>query len=206
MNDVFRYDVLPLWEAHHSKHFTMSDVILINWAGAQAFTLHINTPSRADGSPYINHPFRMLKIAMGELGVYNKELNITILFHDVPEETKIGVLRDIIGASVELWFGLKSKNNITQLTKTPENKKTYLKDIKESGDWIVILAKLIDRLDNMQTLGGLEPGFQQKQARETREFFLDMCDALARVIPEQYHYVPARIKTRLEALCEQYGC
>ena len=203
MNEAFRYDTPPFWEAKYYGHFSMPQIALINWAIAFAFSAHIDTPVRkADGSPYINHPIRMTRIAMDELHIYDVELIVTLLLHDVKEVSK----NPFINIGIGMWFGAQHDYNVDQLTKTSENKKTYIDDMKKGKVWRVILAKLIDRLDNMQTLQGMDTVFQTKQAKETREVFLDLCDELEDVIPKEYNYIPSLLHDRLKCLCEQYGC
>ncbi len=193
---------LPLFlEAKYYRYFTPTETLHINQAFLYANVAHFGQ-LRSDGSPYIYHPVRMVHILLDEHRIYDTELIITELLHDVREVSKFM----FINATVMLWFGLKNERNMNALTKTNENKKVYLQDIASSGNWRIILAKLDDRLDNMQTLEGLDPEFQKKQARETRELFLPLCSVLAKVIPKQYARVAPLLHIRLTALCEKYGC
>ncbi len=193
---------LPLFlEAKYYRYFTPTETVHINQAFLYANAAHFGQ-IREDGSPYIYHPVRMVYILLDELHIYDEELIITLLLHDVREVWNFM----FINATVMLWFGLKNERNMNALTKTDENKKTNLIDIASSGNWRIMLAKLDDRLDNMQTLDGLDPEFQKKQARETRELFLPLCGELAKVIPKQYARVAPLLHIRLTALCEKYGC
>lgn len=193
---------LPLFlEAKYHKYFTPTETLKINQAFLYANTAHYGQ-IRNDGSPYIYHPVRMVYTLLDVFHIYDAELIITLLLHDVREVWKFM----FINATVTLWFGLKNERNMNTLTKTLENKKKYAKNIEISGDWKIILAKLIDRLDNMQTLEGLDPEFQKKQAMETREIFIPLCSTLAKVIPEEYAFVAPMLRIQLSALCEKYGC
>lgn len=193
---------LPLFlEAKYHKHFTPTETLQINQAFLYANTAHYGQ-LRNDGSPYIYHPVRMVYILLDVFHIYDAELIITLLLHDVREVWKFM----FINATVTLWFGLKNERNMSMLTKTLENKKKYAKNIEMSGDWKVVLAKLIDRLDNMQTLEGLAPDFQKKQALETREIFIPLCSTLAKIIPKKYTNVAAILHLKLLKLCEKYEC
>ncbi len=191
----------PFLEAKHYIHFKPSEITQINWAYAYAHTV-LYGQMRKNGTLYIEHPVRMVSIQLDRLKVYDAELSLILIFHDVDEESELMFVSDTVGA----WFGLKQKHHMGMLTKTKENESTYLSAIINSGNWRLILAKLIDRTDNMETLAGLEVDFQKKQAKETRELFLDMCKVLEKVIPVEYREVPKIIHKRLAVLCEQYGC
>lgn len=193
---------LPLFlEAKYHKYFTPTETLQINQAFLYANTAHYGQ-LRDDGSPYIYHPVRMVYILLDEFNIYDAELIITLLLHDVKENSKFM----FINATVALWFGLKNEHNMNKLSKTDKNKEIYISGIAESGDWRIILAKLIDRLDNMQTLEKSKKPFQDKQAKETRSIFLPLCSVLAKFIPENYTKAAAIIHIRLIKLCEQYGC
>lgn len=189
----------PVLEVKYFEHFTPTEISQINAAMFYAYTSHFGQ-MRQNGTPYIDHPIRMMKIAMDRLGIYDTNLIITLILHDVDEESHFLLSNVVIG----VWFGLKQKHNITMLTKTKENKETYLLDIMLCEIWEIILSKLIDRTDNMETLDGLDAKFQQKQLDETVRYFFGLCNTLSDIIPKEFADIPDKISRNLLLLCEKY--
>lgn len=192
----------PFLEVKYYGYFLLSEITQINKAFSVAWVAHYKTQPRMNGLPYITHPVAMTHIAMDELNIYDSELNITIILHDTDEPSVIPFLNQ----GIHLHFGLSNAENNQLLTKTDANKALYIETIILSKKWRVLLTKLIDRLHNMRTLENSTVAFQQKQAKETREFFLPLCNELSKIIPKKYEAVPPKIFIELTNLCEQYGC
>lgn len=202
MNDLLRFYRPPFLEVIYQRYFSPSEIFKINLAYTFANIAHFGQ-KREDGTPYIYHPHRMVRTQIDILQIYDSELCLANILHDVDEQSWLFLINS---NTVGTWFGLKHKHNITMLTKTSENKATYLVAIRDCGDWRIITAKLIDRIDNMETLDGLSVDFQKKQGEETRKYFFDLCKALKKVIPEEYRNVPQMIEKILDTQCKKYGC
>lgn len=192
----------PFLEVKHCWNFGINEVVQINRAFMVAWMVHAHSKPRMNGLPYITHPIDMVYIAIDELNIYDSHLITDLILHDTDEHSII----PFFNQGIQVQFGVSVAEDNSLLTKTDANKLVYLKEILASGKWRPLLAKLIDRLHNMRTLENSSVAFQQKQAEETREFFLPLCNELSKIIPQKYETVPPRIYIELSRLCEKYGC
>ena len=192
----------PFLEVKYCWHFTPNEIFRINNAFMIAWIVHAHSPNRMNGHPYITHPVEMVQIAIDEFCIYDSHLIIDLILHDTDEHSII----PFFNHGIKIQFGVSVAEDNNLLTKTDENKAIYLEDIVASGKWRPLLAKLIDRLHNMRTLENSSVAFQQKQAKETRDLFLPLCNELSKIIPKEYETVPPIIYIELSRLCEKYGC
>lgn len=192
----------PFLGVQYYKYFLVSEIAQINKAFLIAWMVHAHSKPRMNGLPYITHPVEMVQIAIDEFHIYDAHLIIDIILHDTDEHSII----PFFNQGLQMQFGISVAEDNNLLTKTDANKLVYLLEIVLSRKWRPLSSKLIDRLHNMRTLENSTVAFQQKQARETREFFLPLCNELSKIIPSKHEAVPPRIYIELLKLCEQYGC
>ena len=135
---------------------------------------------RRSGEPYISHPVAVAAI-LAQLRL-DSETIIAALLHDVIEDTPT------LRANLEDRFGgqvASIVDGVTKLTRLGDSghseaqaanfRKMMLAMVE---DIRVILVKLADRLHNMRTLGALDPGRQQRIARETLEIYAPIANRL----------------------------
>lgn len=140
---------------------------------------------RDTGERYFEHP-KILALLLVRLGVYDADIIIAALLHDVIEDSYILEEQDVTN-----WFGARCCNFIMKVTKLKKADgsfdlvayfATMLAD--EVGTWLV---KLADRLHNLSTLpDGDDPVSKlkcrqkkDKQVAETIQFILPLATALA---------------------------
>ena len=147
--------------------------------------------ARDDGERYFEHPKAVALILIDELQIYDAEMIIAALLHDLKEDTWMLEWRDI-----ELIFGARVRELVHMLTKEPES------SIKEKAEYlerIVVaseearLIKLADRLHNVRTLSSCSPAKQARYLEETREFFIPLARATHPYLAEQIEKACAKI-------------
>ena len=144
---------------------------------------------RRSGSPYIQHP---LKIAFSLLSDHYDATTVAAgLLHDTIEDTdtteeeltrEFGteIASIVSGVTKVSLFKIKEKDRIFSddekfLSKVDNYRKILLAAITDPR---VIIVKLYDRLDNIETLRWLLPEKQKFYARETIEIFAPLAERL----------------------------
>lgn len=136
---------------------------------------------RKSGEPYIVHPLETARVLAG-LKVDENTL-IASLLHDVPEDTEYTL------ANVRSEFGEEVAylvDGVTKLSKLHYQNRMEDRQIASlrkmflvmAKDVRVVLIKLADRLHNMRTLQHVEPGKQERIARETLEIYAPLANLL----------------------------
>lgn len=154
---------------------------------------------RDGGGRYFEHPKAVSLIPFKELKIYDASIMVMALLHDVFEDSYL-----LDEEMMELIFRRANTNGVRILSKNEENKPIYYVRLKSCGLWKVILVKICDRLHNMRTLSGASKEKQEKQAKETREHFFELCDILEKIIPRKHKQTVAYLRNKLDALCAQY--
>jgi len=155
---------------------------------------------RRNGDFYFIHPVRVA-IKATEYNL-DTETIITSLLHDVIEDSKIKERKNIEKAILN-EFGKTIFDLVDALTKDKENQNLTLYKIFQIGniDFRVILIKLLDRLDNLSSLGYLPRRKQRRICAETAAIYAEIAQGLGLIeIEEQLrdfvfqHLYPTRYK------------
>ncbi|MDO8523830.1 MAG: HD domain-containing protein [bacterium] len=135
---------------------------------------------RKSGKPYIIHPHR-IALTLAELGM-DRETIIAGILHDTLEDTKL------TAEEIEQKFGATVRFLVEGVTKISKLKYRGVERHVESlrrllvataNDIRVIIIKLADRLDNMETLEYVEPLEKRMRiALETREVYVPIAERL----------------------------
>ncbi len=130
---------------------------------------------RKSGEPYFFHPLRVAHLAARN---WMDFASITAGFlHDVVEDTPVTL------AEVESAFDYEVAFLVNGLTKATDEKlsretlrtQTYRKQLLVAlEDVRVLCLKFWDRIDNLQTIGALDPTKQSLIAEETREIYVPL--------------------------------
>jgi (p)ppGpp synthase/HD superfamily hydrolase len=122
---------------------------------------------RDDGTRYFEHPKRVA-IRLMEFGIYDYQMLVAGLLHDVPEDSFMLSFNDI-----ELIFGERCAGMVNLLTKRDGiSFEEYMNRLKE-GDFGAQIVKLVDRLDNISDLDGCSEKKKERVLKETSKYFLD---------------------------------
>jgi len=122
--------------------------------------------SRDDGTRYFEHPKRVA-ILLIKAGIYDHEMIIAALLHDIIEDSfilDVQIIKDTFGERVLKLIKALTKNN-------GENFIDYIQRLKNSGT-SAQLIKLADRADNIGDLEGCTIKKAKKQLEETKQIFL----------------------------------
>src|SRR5499427_8116116 len=151
---------------------------------------------RSSGDPYVSHLLEVAHI-LADIRMDATTLAAALL-HDVIEDTEFPVsrLEERFGAEVaQLVEGVTKISRLNMMApeaRQAENVRKMLLAMVQ--DVRVVLVKLADRLHNMRTLEFLEPGRQQRIARETMDIYAPIAHRLGMAV----------IKGELEDLSFRY--
>lgn len=127
---------------------------------------------RDGGERYFEHPKGVALILIDELQIYDSDMIIAALLHDIIEDSYILKPKEI-----EEIFGEKVRYLVDTLSKKPnstqEDKQAYLEGIAQASTEVQII-KLADRLHNMRSIGSCTLDKQRRNLEETRNFFLPL--------------------------------
>lgn len=172
-----------------TPRFTQEEIDLIMFAYDLSKEAH-RTQKRQQGGRYFEHPRTGCIILMDELGVYDSNLLISFLLHDVGEDTPMfGNVTDgwntfITTARFRIAriFNEHIADTVIKLTKSHIDADTtdftdkssmmshYLGELVKNEDALVL--KALDRLHNLRTIPHHKKGWATKQVRETEEVLI----------------------------------
>lgn len=135
-----------------------------------------------NGNPirYFEHPRSAAIILMDEIKIYDEELVISCLMHDVIEDSK-----NISSQMIEQFFGKDICKILQTLSKCP--KEGYLERFFACKDFRPYIIKACDRLDNLRSLDQVSNEFKEKQIKETKEKYFDLFERMLQICPEDYY-------------------
>lgn len=143
---------------------------------------------RESGERYFEHVRSTAIILVDELGVYDVELVMSALLHDMLEDSFL-----LKGDRTEMIFGARVAYITTTVSKLPKDDPRfttakqrllfYHQQIK-NGNWEVKLVKLADRLHNLRTLMSCSPEKQRRKLAETKRHYLPLIRHLASEYPD----------------------
>jgi (p)ppGpp synthase/HD superfamily hydrolase len=151
-----------------------------------AFTAH-EGQVRDEGTPYVQHPLRVWEAfkdyrPLGETGVRRyEELGCVALLHDVLEDC------DVSYEAIAAEFSPFVAEGVRLLTKFPleEGQDKAARDAAyfaalQQADLDVQLIKLLDRLDNLSSLGASQkPGKVERYVEETERVFVPWAERVS---------------------------
>lgn len=135
--------------------------------------------TRRSGEPFVEHPIRVAR-RCGQLGA-DAATVIAALLHDSVEDTDVTFrdLRERYGQPVAELVGGVTKIEHFPGHHASTEAETYRKLLIASAeDWRVILIKLADRLDNMETIAALPEARQRAIAEETLAIYAPIAHRL----------------------------
>lgn len=172
---------------------------------------------RVSGEPYIKHPLRTA-ITLAKMGA-DEETIIAALLHDVPEDTDYSLV------DVEKNFGPEVAKLVSGITKLGVIKyrgiEKYAENLRKmfvsmAQDVRIVLIKMADRLDNLNTLEALPPEKRERIAKESLEIYAPIAHRLGMgfikgeiedrafkyVEPEKYEWMQKEIMPKMQTKFE----
>ena len=154
-----------------------------------------NGQKRDDGSRYFDHPKAAAWIYIDELGQRDPRVIINLLLHDISEDAYL-----LSPYRIARNFGPEIALDVRALTKLPKGKEStaeYMERIIQRGAFAII-AKIIDRLHNLRTLGTCTPEKRLRQIAETKEFHIPLLiPALAQVMTGEEAWIPKELEQKM---------
>ena len=129
--------------------------------------------------PFYTHP---LEVAIKVARKYLKtDVIVAAILHDVVEDSACTV------EMVEKEFNFRIAEMVDRLTKVRDIENEQIKmtfqetidKLSEYDDYEAMLIKLFDRVHNLETIEGLKPVKQEKMARETNNFLVEIVAKIA---------------------------
>jgi len=136
------------------------------------------TQKRDGGERYFEHPKRVALIFIRELGIYDYEMIIAALLHDVVEDTYLFGSQDVAFESIQRHFTKRAAELVHFVTKqkVPTEQKDdrdrcYFERIQHAAKEPKLI-KLADRLDNIRDFNSWIPERKLRYAEETEMYCL----------------------------------
>ena len=152
---------------------------------------------RKSGEDYIQHPLGTA-LNLARIGMGSKTIAAGLL-HDIPEDTNVTLkeLEEKFGHEIAFIVSGITKLGKIKLRETKEE--LYLENLRRmflamASDIRVVLIKLADRLNNMESLDSLPEDKQKRIALETMEVFVPIANRLG----------IGELKSKLEDLAFKY--
>ena len=171
---------------------------------------------RDEGMRYFEHPRAGCLIMIDELGLYDRDLLISFLLHDVGEDTPMlgnvtksyDEFREKAEFRLQKLFGEKVADTVIRLTKpSVDNVKFhskeevynfYFEELQKSED--AILGKMVDRLHNLRSLSGNKPEKIKRQIEETESKYIPIFDSVSGEKKQYAEILLSKIKEQLAKL------
>lgn len=135
---------------------------------------------RKSGEPYYVHPVRVAH-GIAQLGLDTASITAALL-HDAVEDTELSVyeITEQFGREVALIVdGVTKLGKVPYLSRQEQQAESFRKMLLAmSQDIRVLIVKLLDRLDNMRTLGHMAPEKRERIARETMQIYAPLAGRL----------------------------
>ncbi len=181
------YELIKLIEQSNKQGGKDYDLNLINKAYQTAFVAHVNQ-KRISGADYIMHPVSVAYILV-ELGMDSQTIAAALL-HDTIEDsplTKKNILRLFGQEITNLVDGVTKLRQMASTTKEEQQADNIRKMmIAMSHDSRVIIIKLADRLQNMRTIGCMDPQKRRDKSLQNMEVFAPIAHRLGmRIIKDE---------------------
>jgi GTP pyrophosphokinase len=150
---------------------------------------------RESGERYFEHVRNTAIILVDELGVYDVELIMAALLHDILEDSFL-----LKGDRTEMIFGARVAYITTTVSKlpkddprfaTPKQRLLFYHQQIKNGNWEVKLVKLADRLHNLRTLMSCSLEKQKRKLAETKRSYLP----LVRDLSSDYRETAKQLET-----------
>lgn len=206
--------IMPLaWEEYKKQlpQYSNKDLKFIQSGFELAKSSH-EGQSRASGEEYIVHPIGV-SLRVAEMGLDPKAV-VASLLHDAVEDTScdLKTVRKKFGDEVAFLVNALTKVKAVGVQsdeKTVESARKMF--LAVSQDIRVVIIKLLDRLQNMETLEALSPEKQKRIAKETLEIYAPIADRLGMgelkaqfedlafkyAYPEEFSWIQQEIKERI---------
>lgn len=195
--------------------FTKGEIEEIDFAYDIAKESH-RTAFRDQGMRYFEHPREGCLIITDELELFDRDILISFLLHDVGEDTPMfgNLIKSydefVFKAEFRITklFGSHVADTVIRLT-NPQVEKVrfhskeeahdyYLEELKKSED--AVLCKMVDRLHNLRTLSSCKPEKIVRKIEETKTKYLPIFNSVTGIRKEYTDILLKKINDQLSEL------
>ena len=146
---------------------------------------HHHHQKRETGEDFIAHPLRVMENLEG-LGMSEEILTVGVL-HDLAEDTPVSysAIESKFGTDIALMVYFLSKDDKGFFGENGERTRHYAEKIAQGARKYpeILIIKLNDQLDNLQTLYGLPLERRAKKIHQMKKYFLPMYEEFREKIP-----------------------
>ena len=146
---------------------------------------HHHDQKRETGEDFIAHPLRIMENLEG-LGMSEEILTVGVL-HDLAEDTAVsyGEIESKFGTDIALMVYFLSKDDKKFFGENGERAHHYAEKIAQGARKYpeILIVKLNDQLDNLQTFYGLPLDRRRNKIQQIRDHFLPMYEKFREKIP-----------------------
>lgn len=182
-----------------SPYFTERDIEEIKTAYTFSKYGHIKQ-TRENGEPFFNHPKAVSFIIFDDFDIkFDWRVIAIALLHDIVEDQHILTERRI-------WINFKDQvtQGVKFISKDENSRGIFFFRLFSCNQWRPMIVKLADRIHNLRTLAECSVEKQQKQVKETREFYFQLCDIAEKTVPKKYRHAVVYARKELDRLCKKY--
>lgn len=175
---------------------------------------------RDDGERYAQHPRNVVLIALDECKLYDSDIVIAGLLHDIAEDTAIfgnptklpyyeyirlveSRITQIFGPSVAEIVVALTKPHIDNkdITDKKQAERLNFEKIRNASEKAIIV-KMLDRLHNLRTLSGSPKEKQRRKIIETEtEYFpIFKSEKVTSQYPEEFAYLLSQMKVAISRM------
>lgn len=176
--DALRW-LLEAFESHNPQSESQADVAAIEAAFGAAQNAHAKQRRRS-GEPYFVHPMRV-SLTIAQIGMDAVSI-VAGLLHDAVEDSEMTVfdVHERFGREVSsIVDGVTKLGKVPYLSRQEQQAESFRKMLLAMSDDIrVLIVKLLDRLDNMRTLGHMPREKQERISRETMQIYAPLAGRL----------------------------
>jgi guanosine-3',5'-bis(diphosphate) 3'-pyrophosphohydrolase len=179
-------------EVHAESRISLAYKYMVSKHGLQ---------KRKTGELYVEHPKRVAALAMQyKAGSWQIEnIIIACLLHDIVEDTNgtVEEIRELFGDMVASIVEEVTSISRAEMEEKGVAKADYLSQKMVAMTEYGLVVKLLDRLSNVETLGGTEDIFKYRQIKDT-EYILEHLLINRTFTTLTHHQIIAQIKIELD--------
>ncbi len=159
---------------------------------------------RETDARYFEHVRAVAIILAEEFGIFDVEIIIAALLHDILEDSYIlteNRIKTIFGERVAKFVSAvtKPKKDDPRFSSNKKRLKWYFEHVKNSSIEVKLI-KLADRLHNTRTLDSCCQEKQQRKIKETRKVFFPLIEDINKECPDKAQYILSQLRDALAKL------
>lgn len=182
---------------------THAEMKLLDFAYQLAKYGHRNQFRETDAR-YFEHVRAVAIILAEEFGIFDVEIIISALLHDILENSYIlteNMIKTIFGERVTKLVSAvtKPRKDDPRFSSKEERLTWYFEHVKGASTEVKLI-KLADRLHNTRTLGSCCQEKQKRKIKETRKVFFPLIEDINKECPDKAKYILSQMKDALAKL------